>query len=121
MDIAIIATYRAQVSLIQKKILNPDIEISTVDAFQGRDKSLVLYSCTRTEFNKQTKTILDDPRRLNVALTRAKHKIVFCGYSKALRLCQPYQLLLSNLAASQMVTLQNGILDFDWNSISISQ
>ena len=58
------------------------VEVGTVDQFQGRDKQVILYSCTRSNFGGEEVRpghILMDTRRLNVAVTRAKAKLVIVG------------------------------------------
>ncbi|KAI5746615.1 hypothetical protein M8J77_005494, partial [Diaphorina citri] len=75
--IGVIATYRNQVSLL-KRLLDKDIEINTVDQYQGRDKSIILYSSTCTSKSKESK-ILNDRKRLTVAISRAKHKLIILG------------------------------------------
>ena len=55
-----------------------EIEIASVDAFQGREKDIVIISCVRSN-EHQGIGFLADPRRLNVALTRAKYAMIIVG------------------------------------------
>ena len=48
------------------------MEVSSVDAFQGREANIVIFSCVRAAGSKGI-GFLSDVRRMNVALTRAKH------------------------------------------------
>ena len=78
--LGVITNYSDQVKLIKSMI---DIEVETVDGFQGREKDIIIISNVRS--NKQGEIgFLDEPRRLNVALTRAKSKLIIIGNSKTL-------------------------------------
>ncbi|KAK4019881.1 regulator of nonsense transcripts 1 [Daphnia magna] len=63
--------------------LYQDIEIASVDAFQGREKDIIIMSCVRSNEN-QGIGFLNDPRRLNVAMTRARYGIIIVGNPKVL-------------------------------------
>ena len=62
---------------------NDNLKISTVDAFQGQERDIILITCVRA--NKLGKVgFLKNKRRLNVALTRAKNAIIVVGNEKTL-------------------------------------
>lgn len=93
-DIAVITPYEGQRSYIaQYMLLNclipelkdsyMNVEITSVDAFQGREKNYIILSCVRAN-DSQIIGFLSDPRRLNVALTRAKYGLVVLGNPRAL-------------------------------------
>lgn len=75
-DIAIITPYNLQVELIRLQLREkyPQLEIRSVDGFQGREKEVVILSLVRS--NPQGEVgFLAEPRRLNVAITRAKRHV----------------------------------------------
>nr|GMD46410.1 DNA-binding protein SMUBP-2 isoform X1 [Ipomoea batatas] len=76
-DIGIITPYAAQVVLLKvlrsKEDKLKDMEISTVDGFQGREKEAIIISMVRSN-SKQEVGFLSDRRRMNVAVTRARRQ-----------------------------------------------
>ncbi|KAG0596165.1 hypothetical protein M758_UG230200 [Ceratodon purpureus] len=76
-DIGIITPYSAQVGLLRELRLEDknltDVEISTVDGFQGREKEAIIISMVRSN-DKHEVGFLNDNRRMNVAVTRARRQ-----------------------------------------------
>jgi len=82
-DIAVIATYAAQVRLLRERLSVPGLEIDSVDGFQGREKEAVVISLVRS--NAQAEIgFLQETRRMNVAMTRARRKLLVVGDSATL-------------------------------------
>ncbi len=82
-QIAIIAPYAAQVRLLRNRLDDPNLEIDTVDGFQGREKEVVLLTMVRSNESGEI-GFLSDTRRTNVALTRARRKLIVLGDSATL-------------------------------------
>jgi regulator of nonsense transcripts 1 len=89
--IAVITGYAAQKKLIENHLIdagftNKDekclIEVNTVDAFQGREKDVIIFSAVRA--NGETVGFLRDWRRLNVMLTRARTGLIVFGHRETL-------------------------------------
>ncbi|WP_166823097.1 AAA domain-containing protein [Thalassoroseus pseudoceratinae] len=93
-DIAIITPYAAQVRWLREQSNRNELEIDTVDGFQGREKEAVIISCVRCN-PKGEIGFLADTRRMNVALTRARRKLVIVGDSATLGGHDFYASLLS--------------------------
>jgi hypothetical protein len=86
-DVGVITPYSAQVRLIrrtmkERKVLRDaglaDVEISSVDGFQGREKEVIIFSSVRANFDKNV-GFLSDWRRMNVMMTRAKRGLIVVG------------------------------------------
>ena len=82
-DIAVIAPYAAQVRWLREHAPDPGLEIDTVDGFQGREKEAVVISLVRSNRAGEI-GFLADTRRMNVALTRARRKLIVVGDSATL-------------------------------------
>ena len=99
-DIGIISPYADQVKIIQE--MTP-VEVKTVDGFQGREKEIIIISTVRSNDDGNI-GFLKDLRRLNVAITRAKRKLIIIGntdtlkdnptYERLIRFCEDRNLLV---------------------------
>ncbi|KAJ7517722.1 hypothetical protein O6H91_21G037600 [Diphasiastrum complanatum] len=79
---AYIVSHMARNGALRQQLYK-DIEVASVDSFQGREKDYIILSCVRSN-EHQGIGFLNDPRRLNVALTRARFGIVILGNPKVL-------------------------------------
>ncbi|KAJ8048856.1 DNA-binding protein SMUBP-2 [Holothuria leucospilota] len=79
-DLAVITPYNLQVELLRHRLLAkfPDLEIKSVDGFQGREKEAVVMSLVRSNSEGEVGFLSED-RRMNVAVTRARrHFCLIC-------------------------------------------
>ncbi|KOS23242.1 DNA replication ATP-dependent helicase/nuclease DNA2 [Escovopsis weberi] len=85
-DIGVMTHYRAQLFLLKEKLkARPGVEMHTTDRFQGRDKEVVVLSLVRSNETCSIGELLKDWRRINVAFTRAKTKLLVVGSMKTLK------------------------------------
>lgn len=83
MDLAVITPYAGQVRWLREQLAIPGLEIDTVDGFQGREKEVIVVSFVRSNPEGEI-GFLADVRRTNVALTRARRKLLVIGDSATL-------------------------------------
>lgn len=87
--IGVITPYDDQVDLI-RTLLEEKVEVHSVDGFQGREKEVIIISFVRSNKNGEI-GFLEDLRRLNVSLTRAKRKLIAIGDSSTLSVHPTYR------------------------------
>uniref|UniRef100_A0A8C0JHH9 DNA replication ATP-dependent helicase/nuclease DNA2 n=1 Tax=Chelonoidis abingdonii TaxID=106734 RepID=A0A8C0JHH9_CHEAB len=106
-DIGIVSPYRHQLKIITDLMtcscINT-VEVNTVDKYQGRDKSIIIVSFVRNNNDGNLGTLLMDWRRLNVAITRAKHKLIMLGCVPSLCRYPPLEKLLCHLNSEAMIS-----------------
>jgi len=87
-DIGVIAAYSAQVEHIKQELATveadgvDDVSVDTVDAFQGSEREAIIVSLVRSNAENRSGFLTvpeEGPRRLNVALTRARKRLVVVG------------------------------------------
>ncbi|RFU77124.1 dna replication atp-dependent helicase dna2 [Trichoderma arundinaceum] len=79
-EIGVMTHYRAQLHLLKDKLKHfPGVEMHTTDRFQGRDKEVIVLSLVRSNEACNIGDLLKDWRRINVAFTRAKTKLLVVG------------------------------------------
>ena len=90
-DVGIISPYRAQVQLLRKELRKREffrpyrhlLTVNTVDGFQGQERDIILISLVRSN-NGGDIGFLRDLRRMNVAITRARMKLIILGSSETM-------------------------------------
>ena len=90
-DIGVISPYRAQVQYLRRLIAKKEffkpyrhlISVNTVDGFQGQERDIIVISLVRANDDGQIGFLLD-LRRMNVAITRARMKLIILGDSTTL-------------------------------------
>lgn len=90
-DVGVISPYRAQVQLFRQMIKRSEyfrpyrrlISVNTVDGFQGQERDIVVISLVRSN-NEGQIGFLSDLRRMNVAMTRARMKLIIMGNAKTM-------------------------------------
>lgn len=90
-DIGIISPYKAQVQYLRGLVrrnaylrpLRDKISVNTVDAFQGQERDVIILSLVRANEDGQI-GFLSDLRRMNVAMTRARMKLIIIGSTETL-------------------------------------
>jgi senataxin len=90
-SVGVISPYSRQVHQLKDRLksmpkeIGENVEVNTVDGFQGREKDVIIFSCVRSytpdDPSHKNKSIgfLDDPRRMNVSLSRARLCLVVIG------------------------------------------
>jgi hypothetical protein len=102
-DIGVITPYQAQVRLLRdalEELLEQGLEVSSVDGFQGREKLVIVVDLVRSN-DEGSLGFLQDIRRMNVALTRAKRWLMVIGDGALLARHAYYKALLTHAEDTQ--------------------
>jgi ATP-dependent RNA/DNA helicase IGHMBP2 len=116
-SIGVISPYAEQVRYIKQEISEDadmralDIEVNSIDGFQGQEKEVIYISLVRSNDRGEI-GFLKDERRLNVAMTRAQKKLVIIGDSATIGQHALYTDLMNFIE-------KNGFYDSAWNYMMI--
>lgn len=130
-NIGVVSPFLRQVQIIRdlfglEYVRQHHLEVNTVDQYQGRDKDVIIYSCVKSHCQAdyasqdssdsdsalsgdvlrddlRSSAILKDERRLNVAITRAKKKLIIVGNRQTLVHYEPFKKLFNVLSEQQFV------------------
>eukprot|EP00111_Clytia_hemisphaerica_P000398 TCONS_00001102-protein len=87
-NLGVICPYRHQLKIIKDEISSlqnsKQIEVETIDKYQGKDKECIIVTFVRSNNKQEVGELLLDWRRINVALTRAKKKLILIGSRKTI-------------------------------------
>jgi len=85
-DIGVMTHYRSQLKVLRDGLrAHTGVEMDTADRFQGRDKEIIIISLVRSNDARSIGELLKDWRRINVAFTRAKTKLLVIGSRETLK------------------------------------
>ncbi len=106
LDVGIISPYRVQTQYIRQQIRRREefrkvrhlISVNTVDGFQGQERDIIMISLVRSNEHGQI-GFLSDLRRMNVAMTRARMKLIIFGNEATLSHSAFYKKLLEYIAS----------------------
>ena len=117
-DFGIISPYKAQVRLLRRyvrnnrmlKPLRKNIAVNTVDGFQGQERDVIVMSLVRDNARGDI-GFLNDLRRMNVAITRARKKLIILGNADTLGQNRFYEKLIAYFQAEgDFVTLDPNLI-----------
>lgn len=103
--VGIITPYLAQQRILEQELGSrfPSVFVSTVDAFQGRERDLIFLSCVRTGGPDKSVGFVADSNRLNVSITRAKYCCCIVGNAKTLGSEPVWRSLLQDATARNVI------------------
>lgn len=105
--IGVISPYRSQLKILRTYLQPylPELEIQTVDKYQGRDKDVIIVSLVRSNTTRDVGGLLRDWRRINVAFTRAKCKLVVIGSRQTLESSKVFHSFISMVSEKRWTKL----------------
>ncbi|CAG8481288.1 21386_t:CDS:2 [Rhizophagus irregularis] len=120
-EIGIITPFRSQLKHIAHKFKGyNELEVSTIDRFQGREKQVIVLSFVRSNSDLKVGNLLEDYRRINVAITRAKFKLIIVGSRSTLWASSTLRNIIYYLEKNDMIyQLSNNGSPY-WHDVPLS-
>jgi superfamily I DNA and/or RNA helicase len=109
-EIGVITPYKKHKKIIIKYLENNEVEVNTVDGFQGREKDIIIMSFCRSKIGrlgKFKKRFIEEPTRLNVSITRARKKLVIIGNSTTLKQSTKIKDIIQNIGEENTIKYDN--------------
>eukprot|EP01065_Artemidia_motanka_P026286 TRINITY_DN3121_c0_g1_i1.p1 TRINITY_DN3121_c0_g1~~TRINITY_DN3121_c0_g1_i1.p1 ORF type:complete len:1053 (+),score=275.66 TRINITY_DN3121_c0_g1_i1:93-3161(+) len=94
------------------------VEVASVDAFQGREKDVIILSCVRSN-EQQGIGFVNDPKRLNVSLTRARSGVICVGNARVLSRHQLWHGFLSHCSDEGVLVSGSAAALSPWQGLSV--
>ncbi|KAI7871257.1 AAA domain-containing protein [Spinellus fusiger] len=111
-QLAVISGYRSQLRLANQYFRGVEgLEVATIDKYQGRDKDCVLISLVRSN-TENNANLLKDWKRINVAFSRAKAKLIIVGSRSTLESSMMFKKLFDLLTKNNQVSFLSLSLSF---------
>lgn len=114
-SVGIIAPYAKQILKLKQEVVpeasswkNLSIDIDTVDAFQGKQKDIMIYGMTRTKSSTPW-TFIADRQRLNVAFSRAKRLLILVGNLEAAKNTPSLREIINRIPTENIYTQKGGL------------
>jgi hypothetical protein len=104
--VGIIALYKSQAFKLRLALVThglKGVKVSTVDAFQGGEREIIVLTSCRTTTNL---SFIENKKRLNVALTRARRHLIIVGCQRALNTSEVWRIVIN-----QALIYTNGVMD----------
>ncbi len=101
-DIAVISPYLDQIDLLHHQAKNKKIETNLIEALQGREKEVIIFTTVRSN-QEGNLGRLQNLKKLNITLTRARKKIIIVGDSSTLISHKMYSLLIRYISEHGLI------------------
>jgi len=106
-QIGVITPYVKQRESISKKLDNPQVEVDTVHRFQGREKDVIILSFCKSKVGRSYTEFIGKPSQINVAISRARKKLIIIGNSRTIRQSELIDELLKRVGKENTILYED--------------